>query len=199
MFAALALVLAASPLAADDAAQRLAAVQAWAKTKKPVLALKDARALNDCVELPPVADTGCTEPASLCPLREGDDGGGLTRRESLSLLLKSLDHSAKHLLVWRSSTYEPKISECDPTEPLFGAPSPEQRAKDIAAWRSTHAKEYAKCVARAEKESRDDAEEFSCDVVLVNACRKEAYVKCKARNLGKKAVGPPTTVQRVEL
>ena len=200
MFAALVLVLAASPLASDDAAERLAAVQAWAKKqKKPVLALKVARELKDCIELAPVADTGCTQPAPLCPLREGDDGSGGSRRESLSLLLKSPDHVAKHVQVWRSSVYEPKIAECDPPEPLFGAPSPEQRALDVAAWRKTHAKEYAKCVGRMEKDARNDDEEFSCDVVLVNACRKEAYVKCKARNLGTKAALPSEQVQRVEL
>ena len=200
MFAALALIITASPLASDDAAERLTAVQAWAqKQKKPLLALKDARLLTDCIELAPIADTGCAQPAPLCPLREGDDGSAGTRRESLSLWLKSPDHIAKHVQVWRSSVYEPKILECDPPEPLFGAPSPEQRLKDLAAFRKTHAKEYAKCVIRAEKDARDDAEEISCDVVLVNACRKEAYVKCKARNLGKKATPPPTTVQRVEL
>lgn len=200
MSAALALILAASPLASDDAAERLSAVQAWAqKQKRPVLAVKDARSLNECVELAPVADTGCAQAAPLCPLHEGDDGSSGTRRESLSLLLKSPDHTAKHLQVWKSSVYEPKILECDPPEPLFDAPSPEQRAKDIAAFRKTHAKEYAKCVARAEKDARDDAEEFSCDVVLVNACRKEAYVKCKARNIGQKATPPPAALQRVEL
>lgn len=199
MFAALALVLAAAPLASDDAAERLAAVQAWAqKQKKPVLAVKDARALTACVDLSPVAETGCTTPAQLCPVREGDDGSAGSRTESVALLLNSPDHLARHLQVWKSSVYEPKIAECDPPEPLFGAPPPDQRAKDVAAWRKAHAKEYAKCVARMEKDSRDDAEELSCDVVLVNACRREAYVKCKGRNLNKKRA-PPEQLQRVEL
>lgn len=200
MFAALVLVLAAAPLASDDAGERLKAVQAWAtKQKKPVLALKEARALAGCVELAPVSDTGCGQPAKLCPLHEGDDGSAGTRRESLSLLLEGEDHVGKHLKVWWSAVYEPKVPECDPPEPLFGAPPPDQRAKDLVAWRTTHAAEYAKCVARVEKDSRDDAAEFSCDVVLVNACRREAYVKCKARNLGVKAKAPSVQVQRVEL
>lgn len=199
MFAALALVLAAAPLASDDAAVRLKAVQDWAKKqKRPVLALKDARALTGCVELAPVADTGCTQPARLCPLREGDDGSAGTRRESLSVVLQSEDQHPWHLKVWRIAAYEPRVAECDPPEPLFDAPPPDQRAIDVAAWRKAHAAEYARCVARVEKDSRDDAEELSCDVVLVNACRREAYVKCKARNFGKKPT-PPPYVHRMEL
>lgn len=199
MFAALAVVLAASPLASDDAEVRLKAVQEWAKKqKKPVLALKAARALEGCVELAPVADTGCAQPAQLCPLREGDDGSGGTRREALSLLLKGEDHAGRHLKVWRLAAYEPRVGECDPPEPMFGAPPQDQRAKEVAAWRKAHAAEYARCVARVEKDSRDDAEELACDVVLVNACRKEAYVSCKARNFGKKPT-PPAYVHRVEL
>lgn len=187
MFAALLVVLAASPLASEDAAARLAAVEKWAKTqRKPQLSSKDARALTDCVELPAVKDTGCAEPAKLCRLHEGDDGSSGTRTESLSLLLSGQDRDVKPLRVWWSAAYEPKRGECDPPESMLGnSETPEQHAKEVAAFRKAHAKDYAKCVARAEKDARDDAEELVCDVVLMNACRKEAYVTCKARNLRK--------------
>lgn len=200
MFTALALVLAAVPsLSAEDVAARLTAVQDYVKKqKKPLLTAKDARALTGCVELPAVKDSGCEVAAQVCPLHEGDDGSSGTRRESLSLLLTSPDHPSKHLQVWRSAVYEPRLFECDPPEHLFGASPPDQRAKEIETWRASHAKEYAACVARMQKDARDDAEEVSCDVLFVNACRREAYVRCKARNLAKAAKAPSEEVQRFE-
>lgn len=178
------LISAAPSLGADDPAVRLAAVQSFAKKqKKPQLSAKDARALADCVELAPVKDTGCAEVAKLCKLHEGDDGSSGTRTESLSLLLSGPE--SKALRVFWSVGYEPKVSECDPPESMLGQETPDQRAKDAAAFRKAHPREYARCVARAEKDARDDAEELLCDLVLVNACRREAYVRCKARNLHK--------------
>jgi hypothetical protein len=186
MLAALLVVLSAAPMASDDAAERLAAVAKWARTqRKPQLSSKDARALTDCVELPPVKETGCAVPAKLCRLPEGDDGSSGTRIESLSLLLTGQDRDVKPLRVWWSAAYEPRRAECDPPESMTGSDSPEQRAKDVAAFRKNHAKEYAKCVARVEKDARDDAEELSCELVLMNECRKEAYLTCKTRNLRK--------------
>jgi hypothetical protein len=186
MLAALLVVLSAAPMASDDAAERLAAVQKWAKTqRKPQLSSKDARALTDCVELPPVKETGCAAPAKLCRLHEGDDGSSGTRIESLSLLLTGQDRDVKPLRVWWTAAYEPKRGECDPPESMVGPQTPEQRAKEVAAFHQAHAKEYATCVARTEKDARDDAEELLCEVVLMNACRREAYLTCKARNLRK--------------
>ena len=178
-------ILAASPLASDDAAVRLAAVQKWAKKqKKPQLSSKEARALTECVELLPVKDTGCTETAKLCRLHEGDDGSSGTRVESLSLLLTGLERQP--LRMWWNATYEVKVSECDPPEPMSGSiQSAEERATQVSEWKKSHAKEYSRCVARLEKKARDDAEDLTCDVVLMNVCRKEAYVTCKTRNLRK--------------
>jgi hypothetical protein len=178
-------LLAASPLASDDVAERLAAVEQWAKKqKKPQLSSKEARALSDCVDVPALKDTGCTTPATLCRLHEGDDGSSGTRTESLSLFLSVKEHdNGKSLRVWWSAAYEAKPSECDPPESMSGTETPDQRAKVIAAWKKGHSKEYAHCVARLEKDAKDDAEELLCDVVLVNACRREAYVTCKSRNL----------------
>lgn len=162
------LIAAAPSLSADDAADRLAAVQKWAKKqKKPQLSAKDARALTDCIELTPVKDTGCTEVAKLCKLHEGDDGSSGTRTESVSLVLSGPE--SKSLRVFSSVGYEPRVSECE----------------EAAEAQKAHSKEYARCVARAEKDARDDAEELLCDVVLMNACRREAYVTCKTRNLRK--------------
>ena len=186
MLAALLFVLCAAPMASDDAAERLAAVDRWAKTqRKPQLSSKDARALTDCVELPAVKETGCAVPAKLCRLPEGDDGSSGTRMESLSLLLMGQDRDVKPLRVWWTAAYEPKRGECDPPESLSGTETPEFRAREAVAFRKAHPKEYAKCVARAEKDALDDAEELSCEVVLLNACRKEAYLTCRSRNLRK--------------
>lgn len=178
-------LLAAAPLASEDAAVRLAAVQKWAKKqKKPQLSSKEARALTECIELPPVKDTGCTQAAKLCRLHEGDDGSSGTRMESLSLLLTGFERQP--LCIWWSATYEVKASECDPPEPMSGStPSTDERATQVTEWKKTHAKEYARCVARLERKARDDAEELTCDLVLMNVCRKEAYVTCKTRNLRK--------------
>ncbi len=176
------LVLTQHPLASDDAGARLEAVAKWAKQKKPQLAAKDARALADCLEVPGVKETGCTTPAKLCRLHEGDDGSSGTRTESLSLVLEGRE---KALRVWWTAAYEPSLTDCDPVEPLEGHESPEQHAAEIAEYRSKHAREFTKCVARVKKQAKDDAEELSCDVVLINACREEAWVTCKARNLRK--------------
>ncbi len=177
-------VLAAAPMASDDAAVRLAAVQKWAKKqKKPQLSSKEARALTECVELAPVPETLCAENAKLCRLHEGDDGSSGTRMESLSLLLTGLERQP--LRMWWTAAYEVKANQCDPPEPMSGTQSADERAAQVEAWKKTHAKEYAKCVARLEKDARDDAEELTCELVLMNVCRKEAYLTCKARNLHK--------------
>lgn len=160
--ALLAICLSAHPLASDDAAERLAAVGKWSRSqKKPQLSVKEARALVDCVELPPVKETGCELPVKLCRLDEGDDGSSGTRIESLSLLLTGDERATKALRVWWTASYEPKRAECGPP----GSAG------------------HASCVARVEKDARDDAEEFQCDVVLINACRQEAYLTCRTRNL----------------
>jgi hypothetical protein len=174
-------LLAQHPLASDDAQARLEAVRAWAKKqKKPQLSSRDARAMTECIEVPPVKETGCEQPAKLCRLHEGDDGASGTRIEALSLLL---DGHAQPLRVWWSATYEPAVADCDPPEKLEGHESPEAHAAETAAWRKAHAKEYARCVARVTKDAKDDAEELACEVVLVNACRQEAFLTCKGRNL----------------
>lgn len=189
------LLLSQHPLAADDAQVRLDAVAAWAKKKKkPQLAVKDARAIGQCLELAPVAETGCATKAKLCRLHEGDDGSSGTRIESLSLVLEGHE---KPMRVYWTATYEPAVPDCDPPEKLEGHDSPEQHANEVAAWRKTHAKEYAKCVARVTKDAKDDAEELSCDVVLVNACRAEAYLTCKSKNL-RKGMTALTQLHRVE-
>jgi hypothetical protein len=197
MFAALAgvlvaaapVALATSPLAADDAAARLEAVQKWSKKqKKPQLSSKDAREklkTTECLEVPAVKETGCEMPAKLCKLHEGDDGSSGTRVESLSLLMAGEEHDVKPLRVWWSAAYEAKVIDCDPPEHLLGHETDEQRVQAIAEWKKSHAKEYEKCVARLEKKAKADAEELVCDLVLVNGCRREAYVTCKTRNLRK--------------
>lgn len=180
------LLLSASPLASDDPAERLSAVQKWVKTqKKPQLSSKDARAITECIEVPPVKETGCAEPAKLCRLHEGDDGSSGTRVESISLLMAGEQHDVQPLRVWWSAAYEAKVSDCDPPEHLLGHESEEQKVEAVVAWKKAHAKEYASCVARLEKKAKNDAEELICDVLLVNACRREAWVTCKARNLRK--------------
>lgn len=172
----------APTLADDDPEKRLEAAVAWAKkNKKPQLAAKDARALKDCVVLPAVKATGCAEPAKLCRLHEGDDGSSGTRIESVSL---TLDGHEKPLRAWWTATYEPPVKECEPPEEL-AAESPEHHAAIVAAWKKEHPKEFAACLQRVKKKADSDAEVLECDVVLMNACRKEAYVKCRSKNLRK--------------
>ena len=178
--------VAVSPMASDDAGVRLAAVQVWArKQKKPQLSSKEARAIADCLEVAPVKETGCELPAKLCRLHEGDDGSSGTRVESLSLLMAGEEHDVQPLRVWWSAAYEAKVSDCDPPEHYLAHETDEQRVQAIADWKRANAKEYAKCVARLEKKAKADAEELACDVVLVNGCRREAYVTCKSKNLRK--------------
>lgn len=187
---------AVSPLAADDPAARLLAVQKWSKQKKPQLTAKDAHAAftkvavdggapTECLEVPAMKETGCATPAKLCRLHEGDDGSSGTRVESLSLLMAGEEHDVHPLRVWWSAAYEAKSSDCDPPEALFSHETPEEHAAAVAEWKKKNAKEYAKCVARLEKKAKSDAEELVCDLVLVNGCRREAYVTCKTRNLRK--------------
>lgn len=172
------------PLAADTEAARLQGAAQWAKTKKPQLSTKAARDVADCVELPAVPETGCAQPAKLCRLHEGDDGSSGTRRESLSFFLSG--HEAKPVRVWWAATYEPPVAECEPPEHLLNHTTPEEREAELAAWHAKHSKEYALCLTRLKQKAVADAEEASCDVVLVNACRAEAFVTCKTKNLRKR-------------
>lgn len=183
LYALLLATLAQSPLAVDDPAARLAAVAKWSRGKKPQLSSKDARALTtECVELPAVKETGCATGAKLCRLHEGDDGSSGTRLESLSFHLEGHERPVR---VWWAATYEPRRFECDPPEKLEGEQSAQARAAEVAAWRKAHAKEWQRCLARVEKDARDDAEELTCDLVLVDACRADAFLTCRARNLRK--------------
>lgn len=181
--ALLATVLAAAPLASGDAASQLAAVEKWAQGKKPQLSFQQAMAVQGCVELPAVKEAGCETPAKLCSVMEGDDGSSGTRVESLSFVLAGHEELHNHLRVWWRAAYEPRRWECDPPASMTSDETPAQRTARVEAWRSTHRKEWLACVARAEKDSADDAEELSCDLVLVNACRSEAFVRCRAKNL----------------
>ncbi len=181
------------PLSADEAATRLTAATQWAKSKKPQLTTAAARAVTECVELPAVKETGCAQPAKLCRLHEGDDGGSGTRIESLSFFLSG--HEMKPLRVFWSAMYEPPLGECEPPEHLLTTNTPEERAAEIAAWHKQHSKEYGLCVTRVKKKAAADAEEAACDVILANACRAEAFVVCKTRNL-RKSITALETVHR---
>jgi len=172
------------PLSNDDAATRLTAATQWAKSKKPQLTTAAARAVKECIELPAVKETGCAEPAQLCRLQEGDDGGSGLRIESLSFILSG--HELKPLRVWWSATYAPPLAECEPPDHLLTTTTPEERAAEIAAWHKKHSAEYGRCVTRVKKKAAADAEEAACDVVLANACRAEAFVVCKTKNLRKR-------------
>ncbi|MFO0600235.1 MAG: hypothetical protein U0228_33305 [Myxococcaceae bacterium] len=191
------LSLGAAPTLNDEQAdQRLEAAAAWAKkAKKPQLSTKDARAVKGCVELPAVAETTCTQKAKLCSLLEGDDGSSGTRTETLTFALEGSD---KRVTLWSIARYAPPITECDPPEDLEGHESPEHHQKEVEAWRKGHAKEFAACLQRVKHKAEADAEELSCDLVLANACRKEAFLKCKLRNLRKDAAALEK-LHRVEL
>lgn len=192
------LVLAAGPAPAADAAQRLAAVEKWARAKKkPQLPFKEAKAVSGCIELPAVKELGCEQPAQLCAVHEGDDGSSGTRVEQRSFVLAGHEELHKHLRVWWYASYAPRVWECDPPDPMTGEETPGQRLERIAAWRKSHAKEWAACIKRAEKDSADDSEELSCDVVYVDACRMEAYLTCRARNL-RQGIGVAGKLQRFE-
>lgn len=181
---ACAVVVAAAPsLNDDDAAKRLEAAQAWVKKNaRPQLTAKAARELKDCVTLTPPKETGCTEVAKLCRVHEGDDGSSGTRVESVSL---SLEHHLNSLRMWWTATYEPPVTECEPPEELEGHESPEHHLAEVAAWKKTHAKEYAACLVRVKKKALADAEELQCNIAFVNTCRAEAWVSCTSKNLRK--------------
>lgn len=180
-------------LAVDDERSQLEAVAAWAKKHRPQLTSQAARAAVDCVEVPAVKDTGCERPARLCRLQEGDDGSGGTRVESVSMFLEG--HEQRPLRVWWAATYEPQLRECDPPDHLLGHQTPDEREQELVNWRRKNAKEYAACRARVTKKAVNDAEEASCDVVLVNACRAEAFVTCRTKNL-RKNIGAPERLHR---
>lgn len=191
-----ALCVTAAPASGDDeVAQRLQAASAWfKKNKKAQLPAKAARALKDCVTLTPPKELACEETAKLCRVHEGDDGSSGTRTESLSL---ALEHHTRPLRVWWTATYEPPVTECEPPEELEGHESPEHHAAEVAKWKASHAKEFAACLQRVRTKAATDAEELSCDVVLVNPCRAEAFVTCSAKNL-RQGMQALTHLHRVE-
>lgn len=176
-------LLSLAQLSSEDQAKRLEAVGVWAKKNKPQLSAKAARETKDCVDIAPVKDTGCDKPAKLCRLNEGDEGSGGTRIDSVSFFLEG--HESRPLRLLWSATYEPQFKDCDPPDHLLGHETPEERERELINWRTKNAKEYAACKARLVKKALNDAEEASCDAVLVNACRAEAFVICKTKNLRK--------------
>lgn len=172
------LLLSLAQLSSDDASKRLEATASWAKKNTPQLSSSAARSSKECVELAPVKDTGCDKPAKLCRLNEGGDD-----TESVSMVLEG--HEQHPLRLWSSATYTPQFRECDPPDQLLGHETPEERERELVNWRKKNAREYAACKARLTKKAANDAEEMSCDAVLINACRAEAFIICKTKNLRK--------------
>jgi len=186
------------PLASDSLATRQKAALAWAAKHGPVkLDAPDDAAGCAAVRAP--KESGCTRTVWACSVGSatGSCSGGYSEESSLVFIdsdelpadqAVNAAYAApgKALLVSAESGEDDPELECDSGGSLFGfgpgVPQAE-REKARAQWAAEQARERARCIARARKRFAAERVVYRCQLLLVNPCRREAFVRCSGKNV----------------
>jgi hypothetical protein len=214
--ALLLLVLATPPrggsgdgLASDDVATRTRAAVAWSRTHAPV-ALPRPRGdaapaeAHGCVSVRPPRETGCTRAVWACPVEteSGSCSGAFSSTEGV--VFADGDGPPPHapagptlLLEARSGDDAPELECAAPSGfAVAGAVTPEEAARRRAAWEAEQARAYARCVEATRRRQAAEETRLSCQVLLVNPCRREAFVLCRGLNLDRAEGLPAAGLRR---
>lgn len=198
-----AVVLAAPhPLTSEAPATRQAAAVAWSAKHgavKLALAAADGGAL-DCVELRAPAPAGCAQSVWACPTESTSamcTGDFDTERRVVFVesegapaddaIARASGAQGVGLLVQAESGNDAPELEC--STGTFGmgfgpGVTPEARARAQAEASARAERERAKCIREAKARNAREAMQLRCELLVVNPCRREAFVRCTGKNLG---------------
>lgn len=154
----------------------------------------------ECFEYRAPAELGCAATAFLCPRKMGMAGCAGSFSEQKGLVLFDhlpLDHDVDPLPeLILSSVSGDDCPECDCQETTgissFGpGVSAAGEAKARKRLEEEEARSYAKCVAETARRQRREIVTRACKLLLVDPCRKEAFLRCTGRNGDVEAGDPP--------
>lgn len=200
---------AAHGLASDDVATRTRAATAWSRTHAPVALPKprdDAGPAEvvGCVAVRAPSETGCARAAWACPVETGFGSCSGAFSSRIGVVFADGDGPPPHdpvgptlLLEARSGDDAPELECAAPSGfAVAGTVAPGEAARLRAAWEAEQARAYARCVEATRRRQAADEARLSCQVLLVNPCRREAFVRCTGRNLERAEDLPPAGVRR---
>jgi hypothetical protein len=197
----LALLLLASPhpLSSDDPALRQRAALAWSRAHGPVKLPWPSKPDPDgsrpeprCVELRAPRASGCAASTWACPLESSQGSCSGASSWELRVAFSERpepsppgDEERPELLLRTVSGDDAPELECAPVSGLafVGARAPAEERKARATWEREQAREQARCIERARRRQAAERVVFRCDLLLVNPCRREAFVRCGGKNL----------------
>jgi hypothetical protein len=203
--AVLAVVLAVPhPLTSDAVATRQAAAVSWSAKHGAVKlpwpdALTAGDGATDCVELRAPAPARCAKSVWACPVESASATctGDFNAERRLVFVESdgppgdaafSAAHAAQGVgvLVRAESGNDAPELECAGAVGFGVAPgvSAEQRARAEAEWREQVEREHQKCLREAKARNVRAAMQLRCELLMVNPCRREAFVRCAGKNLG---------------
>ncbi|MEW5742719.1 MAG: hypothetical protein AB1938_27630 [Myxococcota bacterium] len=199
------------PLASDDVATRQAAAVAWAKANGPVrLGWPKAPPEGKepgCRQVRAPRESGCSATAWACPVWTE---GGTSDWYSNELRVVFLEAAAPPtvedvtaaapdaLLLRRESGEDAPELECGPSGGLSFGPgmSDAQKQQAREAWERAQERERARCIQRARQRAATERVVLSCELLVVNPCRREAFVRCGGKNLEADETLPRAGVRR---
>jgi hypothetical protein len=154
---------------------------------------------EDCFEYRAPSELGCTATAFLCPrgMASAVCSGSFSEQTGLVLydhapLKTDTDPMPELVLTSRAGDDCP---ECECTDEMgigFGpgvSPAEMERARKRAEAEAE--RRHATCVAEAAKKQRRELVTRTCQLLLVDPCRKEAFLRCTGRNGEVEAGDPP--------
>lgn len=190
------------PLTSEVVATRQAAAVSWRAKHGPVtLALSPADGgAPACVELRAPAPAGCGRSVWACPVETTSamcTGDFNTERRVVFVesegvpaddaITRASAAQGVGLLVQAESGNDAPELECSQGTVGMGfAPgvSAEERARAEAELQKRLAREHDKCLREVKARDAREAMQLRCELLVVNPCRREAFVRCAGKNLG---------------
>jgi hypothetical protein len=198
-------------LRSDESAVRLEGAKAWAKLGRrqalPPSWGDGASADPACVALRAPEELGCAKVAWACPSEEGFGSctGGFAQTTWVALVAGDSQGAAPTL-----EQREPDLAGQQRAPGVFvlshrsgeeslgaecthgGVTVVDQRGMPLApghpeviAARQRLEREQAACREQARRRAKREQASVRCELVLVEPCRREAYLRCEGRNLGR--------------
>ncbi len=198
-------------LASDVVAARTRAVIAWSRTHAPLQLFAststgaEARAgASPCVAVLAPPETGCTRAAWACPVETSAGSCSGLSSSTRGVVFAAGDAPAPSdpqgptlILEARVGDDAPELECAAPSGfAIAGSVTAAEATRLRRAWEAEQARAYARCVEATRREQAADETRLACQVLLVNPCRREVFVRCRGRNLDRAEGLPAVGVQR---